>query len=320
MKHVYFTTVVLLSFLFSFSAAPTNKVIVNKGKWNSPQTWSLNRVPANGDTVLVPTSYSVTIDNNLKMTSATLYVRVLGNLHFAVGKLDIGYNSIVELAAGATITTKQGNPSDKIELGNILKYSGSQGTLAGPIVLQNGSTVTLPVKFVAYSVSRANNGTDIRWSTSQEQNASMYIVERSEDGSNWNNIAYVAAVGNTNEMSSYSFTDKTAAAKTTYYRIKQVDNDGQFVYTSIKSLRTASETNVGVKVSSTASNVVVEFSEQIKGNVMVRLVSLSGQVVSQKMYTQPSGYVILDKASLKGNYLVSVTDGQNFKIAQQVIL
>jgi hypothetical protein len=319
MKHFYLTTLVLFSFLFSFSS-PINKVIVNKGKWNSSKTWSLNRVPENGDTVLIPASYSLVIDNNVKMTAENLYVRVLGNVHFAVGKLDIGYNSIVELAANATITTKQENPSDKIEMGNILKYSGSQGTITGPLVLKNGPTVTLPVKFIGYTVARSNNGTSIQWSTSEEVNANMYVVERSEDGSTWKSIAYVAAAGNSNEVNSYSFTDKADLSKATYYRVKQVDNDGHFVYTSIKSVKVFSETNQDVRISSSSSNVVVEFNKQIKGNVVVRLVSLSGQVVNQKTFNQPEGLIILDKASFKGSYVVSVTNGHDVKIAKQVIL
>lgn len=319
MKSFYLTAAVLFTFLVSFSA-PVNKVIVHKGKWNNSRTWSLGRTPVSGDTVLVPKDFSLVVDNNVKMTAENIYVKVIGNIRFEVGKLDIGYNSIVELVKDATITTKQGNPSDKIELGGFLKYSGSQGTVTGPIILSNAPVVTLPVKFIGYAVSRSNKGTAIEWSTSEEVNANMYVVERSEDGSNWNAIAYVAAVGNSTEVNNYSFTDKKPVEKTTYYRVQQVDNDGHFVYTAIKSVKLAAEQTMDVKISTAASQVVVALNKEMKGNIVVRIVSLSGQVVAQKIITKTSGLILLDKASLKGNYVVSITNGTDVKIAKQVIL
>lgn len=319
MKNFYATLIALFSILSAFAA--DNSVKVNNGSWNTASTWTLNHVPQDSETIIVPAGITLIVDNNVKMTSATINLVVYGTLHFVVGKLDLGRNSVVYVKSGGQITTKQGNPSDKIAIGGNVVYNGSQGTVPGPVTLSYGpEPIALPVKFVAYNVAAVTGGVSIQWSTEEEKNADKYIIERSGDGSNWNSIGTVAAVGNSSNLNNYSFTDKiTSTSKVAYYRVKQVDIDGHFVYTSIKAIKSGLDAAADVKVSTSINNVVVEFAKQFKGNVVVRFVSLSGQVIAQQTYTQPSGYVILNKPSLKGNYIVSISNGQDLKIAKQVI-
>jgi hypothetical protein len=64
----------------------------------------------------------------------------------------------------------------------------------------------------------------------------------------------------------------------------------------------------------------VAFTKQIKGNVTIRLVSLSGQVISQQTYNEPSGHVVFNQRAVKGNYIVSISNGQDVNLAKQVVL
>lgn len=318
MKYLYLTTIAFFILLTSL-AGPINQVKVDSGTWNNSNTWSLGHSPKDGETVLVPANYTVIVDNNVKITSATLILNVYGTINFSVGKLDIGLNSIVNIQKDGKLTSKQGTPADRIEIGGKLMYSGSQGTIGGPRILSYLPLV-LPVKFVAYSVFRTTNGISIQWTTEEEVQADKYMVERSEDGNNWKLIADIKAVGNSSVLNNYSYTDKTPITKLVHYRVKQVDMDGRFVYTPVKTIKGESEANVDTRISSNTNNVVVEFAKQIKGSVVVRLISLNGQVVAQKTYNSPVGYIVLSQPSLKGNYVVSITNGQDLKIAKQVIL
>ena len=319
MKNFYAILIALFSFLSSFAADNTAKV--NNGVWTTNSTWTLNHAPKDGETIIIPAGYTVIVNSNVKMTSANITIYVNGTLYFEVGKLDLGPRSIVIVNSGGQITSKQENPSDKIAIGGDVVYSGSQGILNGPATLGNApEPIALPVKFVAYNVAAVNGGISVQWSTEEEMNADKYIVERSEDGNNWISVGTVTAAGNSTNLNSYSFTDKSKTAKVVYYRVKQVDIDGHFVYTSIKAIKTNVDAATDIKVSTSSNNVVVEFAKQLKGNVVVRFVSLSGQVVAQQNYSQPSGYVILNKPSLKGNFIVSISNGQDLNIAKQVIL
>ena len=319
MKSFYATLIALFSAFSSFAA--DNTVAINNGTWATNSTWTLNHTPQNGETVIVPAGITLVVNSNVKLTSATIIIKVYGTIYFEVGKLDLGPYSAVYVYPGGKIISKQDNASDKIQIGGSVVYNGSQGTLSGPAALGNApEPIALPVKFVAYTVSSVNGGVAIQWATEEEKNADNYIVERSEDGSNWKSIATVSAAGNSSNLNTYAFTDKNSISKIAYYRVKQVDIDGHFVYTSIKAIKSSLDVATEIKVSSTASNVVVEFTKQVKGNVVVRFVTLSGQVVAQKTYSQPTGYVILNHPSLKGNYIVSISNGQDVKVAKQVVL
>jgi hypothetical protein len=316
----YFYTLAL-AFFASFAAlSQTNQVVVNEGSWSSPGTWSLGHTPLDGETIVVPAGTTLLIDENI-VTSNNYVINVYGNLLFKVGKLNVGSGTIINISAGATITTKQGNPSDRITIGGVTKYSGSEGNITGPLVLTGTpEPIILPVKFIAYSVARVDNGVAVKWTTSEEKNAHSYVIERSEDGANWKPIATVFAAGNSSDINNYSFTDKAAFSSVVYYRVKQVDIDGIFVYTTIKSIRNDSVANSDMKVTSNASSVVVEMTKQLKGNVVVRIVSLSGQVVAQQAYNQPAGHIMLNKPSLSGNYIVSISNGHDIKLAKQIML
>ena len=120
---------------------------------------------------------------------------------------------------------------------------------------------------------------------------------------------------------SYSYTDKNITAQLVYYRICQVDIDGKFDVTPVRMLKNENG-NVEIKVMTTSDNsIYVHFSQQIKTNVTVRLTSLSGQTVSQKILNEPVGQVIVPvQMVMKGIYVVTVTDGQDLKFSKQILL
>ena len=51
--------------------------------------------------------------------------------------------------------------------------------------------------------------------------------------SSWEKIGFVNGNGNSNSPKNYSFNDKTVTGGKYSYRLKQIDNDGQFEYSNI---------------------------------------------------------------------------------------
>src|SRR5690242_10952859 len=115
MKHFYAILIALFSILSSFAA--DNTVIVDNGSWKTNSTWSLSHTPQNGETIIVPAGVTLVVEDNIKLTSANIIIKVYGTLHFSVGKLNLGASSAVYVYANGQITSAQGNPSDKIEIG-----------------------------------------------------------------------------------------------------------------------------------------------------------------------------------------------------------
>ncbi|HEU0065205.1 MAG TPA: hypothetical protein VFQ58_09245, partial [Flavisolibacter sp.] len=257
----------LCTFLILYlQAAPVNKAIVS-GLWGSNSTWSLNRIPASGDTVIIPFNYTVTIDYNVNMGSSTLYIEIFGSLYFSGGgaKLTLdGSSSIYVYPLG--IILGQNNSSQKIKLGGSTVFQGSAAGVAGP-QMATATTggfipflpITLPVKFISFSLSRNNNDVLLQWSTGEESNSDRFDIERSTDGANWNTVGYVNAAGNSNNVINYSYTDRNNTNRISYYRIKQVDQNGSFVYTSVKSVNYLADSDI--KISFLDNRVFVQFSK-----------------------------------------------------------
>jgi hypothetical protein len=253
-----------------------------------------------------------------------VHLRVYGEVTLlnATTTINLDSQSDIVVYDGGTIDKTMANQKIKIGGINVLGGSSVTATITGPATA-TASTASfqpfiLPVKFVGFSVTHGNNGVLIQWSTSEEHDAKTFEVERSLDGNTWNTISTVKAAGNSSSLTNYSYTDKTTFSKA-YYRIKQVDVDGKFVYTAVKSITADANSIAEVKVASAQGKVVLQFSRPVKNGVSVRMVSLSGMVVNEQKVTQAVGQVILN-TNMKGNYIVSVSNGQDIKVARQVVL
>jgi hypothetical protein len=320
-----YVAIILALFSFIISFAQNNQVIINNGKWNNNSSWGLGHSPIGGEIAIIPTDSTLIVDNN-NLLATDITLKVYGTLQFQVGKLRLTPNSVVLLYPGGSITSGIGTPADKIEIGGISKYTGNDGTLAGPL-MANASTsnfvfmpVTLPVKFIAYNIYKDDKGIRIKWTTTEEDNIARYEVERSLDGSSWRAIGQVESAAKPAIVNNYSYIDKEPSGSFVYYRVKQLDKDGHFMYTSVKNIRLQSSSLVEVKISTTSRNIVIEFSQQLKETVVLRLISLSGQVAAQQTYFQPGGYIIFNKDSFNGTYILSIDNGHDIKIAKQIFL
>lgn len=320
-----YAAIIIALFSFIISFAQNNQVIIDNGKWNNNSSWGLGHSPTNGEIAIIPADSTLVVDNNNLLTT-DITLKVYGTLQFQVGKLRLTPNSVVLLYPGGIITSSVGTPADKIEIGGVSKYTGNDGTLAGPL-MANASTsnfvfmpVTLPVKFIAYNIYEDDKGIRIKWTTAEEDNIARYEVERSLDGSSWRVIGQVESAENPAIANNYSYIDKERSDSIVYYRIKQLDKDGHFTYTSVKNIRLQASSLIDVKISTVSQNIVIKFSKQLKETVVLRLISLSGQVAAQQTYLQPGGNIIFNKESFKGIYILSIDNGHDIKIAKQVLL
>ncbi len=175
------------------------------------------------------------------------------------------------LANGFVITGKvtlSGNFANSTEGQRIAFTFGNTTSVAG----------SLPVVWGGFAGKRVNNSTvALQWRTMQEQNASHYNVQRSEDGIRFRTIAIVAAQGTTSSVSDYNFNDKSATAATHFYRLEQVDLDGSINYSSIiKQGNGGQKTLVGGLGS---NKIMVQFFSN--DNRQFRIVNNSGIIVKQ---------------------------------------
>lgn len=89
------------------------------------------------------------------------------------------------------------------------------------------SNGTLPIELLYFNPECGqDNGVDIKWSTSSEENNEYFTLYRSLDGKNWEEIAQVQGAGNSKTVQNYKFHDVEPTAHDTYYKLAQTDYDG----------------------------------------------------------------------------------------------
>ncbi len=91
----------------------------------------------------------------------------------------------------------------------------------------------LPVQLAAFSGQAAGLGNQLTWATASELNSARFEVERSTDGTSYTTLTSLAAAGTSTTAHGYQYLDAAAPAGTSYYRLRQVDQDGISAYSPV---------------------------------------------------------------------------------------
>jgi hypothetical protein len=84
----------------------------------------------------------------------------------------------------------------------------------------------LPIELLYLEGNKKSDYNLINWATATEHNTSHFIVEKSEDGYEWNSIGEVQASQNSTQEIKYNLIDQNVKQLYNYYRLKQYDIDG----------------------------------------------------------------------------------------------
>jgi hypothetical protein len=177
----------------------------------------------------------------------------------------------------------------------------------------------LPVNFLSFSGYKKADANELKWSTAQEQNNSGFEIQRSLEGIRFETIGFVkslAVSGNSQTELKYSFIDFAPGSSTQYYRLKQIDLDGKFSYSSILPIKGGKLTKI--KISSVYPNpthslasVLIESPTNEKA--VLRVIDILGRTLilqNIELVSNASNLIPINTASLaSGTYLVSI-DGQ----------
>jgi len=125
-------------------------------------------------------------------------------------------------------------------------------------------------------------GNMVTWSTSFEENTSVFIVERSDDGTDFVSIGTVKSAGESDENKFYNYLDVMSNADQTFYRLRQVDADGTFGFSEIVTLATNYKNNFMVaRMSNVTTNDLFDVTiDAFKtGDLSYNLSTWKGEVV-----------------------------------------
>lgn len=166
---------------------------------------------------------------------------------------------------------------------------------------------TLPINLINFIVSPSSNKASLKWTTSGEINNQKFEIERSIDGGDFIKIGEVAGSGNSTQVINYTFEDSNPVlTNTNYYRLKQIDFDGKFSYSAIRS---AQFKIINLKLVSTLVDNTLEIYLNKPSSTALTIYNAAGQVVHK---TTIQNHAIIDLSKLvSGVYLIK-TSHQEF--------
>jgi PQQ-dependent dehydrogenase (s-GDH family) len=135
-----------------------------------------------------------------------------------------------------------------------------------------GNASVLPVTLLSLNGKYVNQTVQMQWKTENEMNASHFIIERSANGQTFVPIGKVNANGNTFNTNQYAYNDENLTSDLSpfgYYRIKMVDINGAFKYSSTLSIalpRTKETITISPNPVNSGLNATLNSTDAGKGN------------------------------------------------------
>jgi hypothetical protein len=159
-----------------------------------------------------------------------------------------------------------------------------------------------PLLFVGFDVVYTNNSVKLNWETTLEQKVSFFEIEKSDDGNIFYTIGKTGAQENSSGINQYTFEDFEKRDSLCYYRIKEVDENQQFLYSEVKTIHT----NPLDEIIITTTNMDFYHLLSITSETPINRVVLVNSLGQQEIYHSNK-----IKTGLKGilSVLVETTNG-----------
>ena len=166
---------------------------------------------------------------------------------------------------------------------------------------------TLPVTFISFAAVKVNNTSALHFTIAQSVLGSVFTIERSGNGYNFNAIGSLNATNAIN----YSFNDNNVilGAKN-YYRIKEIDVIGNVTYSKIQVVKFTNETKVDIYPNPTTSYVNIALNDiSIGKQLLIKLYDATGKLMlSKNIKTVTSTEQINVSSFANGNYQLQIID------------
>lgn len=198
---------------------------------------------------------------------------------------------------------------------------GNRETLRPGEIKSTFIGVALPVTWLYFRGTNRNKDNILDWATANEQNAKEFRVQRSLDGNSFSDIGTVAAAGNSNNTNTYSFTDKNIDrlnSSVMYYRLRQVDLDNNYRYSSIIRLtykeKEARHSIVYPNPASTMVTITVGDKKLI--GTVAAVFDMNGKLLENFTITSESQTFDISKY-MNGIYLIRLENKETLRIVKQ---
>ena len=152
----------------------------------------------------------------------------------------------------------------------------------------------LPLSWGLFNTQCINSSTKISWQTFQENNTRSFTVQRTTDGTNWNDLTTLPAAGNSAVTLHYTYTDLLLNGSLNYYRIIELDMDSRKTYSPVlKNNCSGGKEIFFVYPNPAHNNLWVSLQTEKSGMVTLQMFDSKGALVKQQTENILSGNNLL---------------------------
>ncbi|MBL6667272.1 MAG: T9SS type A sorting domain-containing protein [Crocinitomicaceae bacterium] len=219
---------------------------------------------------------------------------------------------------------------DAIEQGSAFVFTASNFMVWGGLTTfsvfggAGGSNQPLPVDLISFNGQCLGDVVGLNWSTASENNSAYFDVEKSQNGIDWSVIHSETAAGNSSAQIDYEYVDFEKTLGDVYYRLNQVDFDGNSEYYDPIQVNCGQIENVLMTFPNPSNEnfTIALMNELLIGDVSAKLIDASGKVADQKELSVKPGmnHFPWSLASLQeGVYFILISGPEHVVTIKHVI-
>ncbi|PLX21191.1 MAG: hypothetical protein C0599_08190, partial [Salinivirgaceae bacterium] len=310
-------------------------------------TWTAqfnNSAPAEHDIQLGDEILRVSNQESWSITSSAGDARVTiswvenynGDLYVdndQLGSLRIAHlnNSSEWVTTNAGSTTGAGGSFGTVTSGDVITFDGAKG---GPEIFTLGSTTDqyhpLPIELLSFNGVAIDGKVELTWRTATELNNDYFEVQHSTDAVNYTSIGTVAGNGTSLEINDYNFTHNTPFNGINYYRLKQVDYNGNYEIYQTIAIHSESLSLLGNSSFKLYPNpykqgdLFIELNDiQSNTTLDISIASITGEIIYHEKLTVTSNKGLINLSQKtnfsSGIYLININNAGNIAVKRLIV-
>jgi hypothetical protein len=240
-----------------------------------------------------------------------------------VGSVAVSFDisSLTGIPIGANLRLLIDRDGDGFADNDVTPISG--GTFSGDVItftgvnFQTGDRFTLgntdlsnplPIELISFNALVQQAEVKLQWSTASELNNDFFIIQRSQDAENWEDVMVVKGAGNSTQRMDYETIDELPYTGIFYYRLKQTDFDGQYSYSEVRRVEVTQAFQLKVFPNPASGSFRITTGFEINPSV-VKFTNMLGQTIPIKLQLDGTS-VMVDSGSISpGIYILQVNQG-----------
>ncbi|MCZ4409813.1 autotransporter-associated beta strand repeat-containing protein [Cryomorphaceae bacterium 1068] len=188
--------------------------------------------------------------------------------------------------------------------------SGTISSFSPFTIATSNTTNVLPITLLSFQAEVKDDLVHTNWITASEINNDFFTVERSKDGSSWEEVGTVEGAGDSNTELAYAFVDDAPYSGISYYRLRQTDFDGTTTVSEIRAVEILQGSDFGLDKVYRGQDGLNLVYRSTAPYVVVEIYDLLGKRIhGELLENYGNGFATIHPDLARGAYVLKLSHG-----------